>query len=53
MKVNKAEIMDQFFSKITTGDREGLDPVYAKNLSQYRPSRSIEPYTRNLWVDLV
>ena len=53
MKVNKAEIMDQFFSKMATDNREGLDPMYAKRLSQYRPSRSIQPFAKNQWPDLV
>jgi hypothetical protein len=49
MKVNKKEIISQFFEK--TG-QEDLDPEYQKRLRKYRPTRSSECKTLNFWKDL-
>jgi hypothetical protein len=50
MKVNKQEILSQFFQNIS--GREGLDPEYQWRVQNQRPSMSYVCNTKKYWPDL-
>lgn len=47
MKVNKRELLNQFFQNI--GEREGLDPEYQRKLVKHKNSASQDPKVRDIW----
>ena len=52
MKVNKEEILSQFFQNMS--GREGLDPEYQRKLQEHRPAYSCEFSTDtriNVWTN--